>query len=367
MPDESDAQAPQRAGWRKLLLPLLAASLALSVAALVVASISLARGGGTSSSAPQSGGGGGSCTARTAVDHTMPSVVTILVQSNGGSQGNGSGSFIDDEGHILTNNHVIAAAAQGGKITVQRPNGEQETAKIVGRDRLTDLAVIKVDAKSKITPITFGKAPAVGDKVFAIGAPLGLTDTITSGIVGALGRSVRVPAEGDSTALLTSAIQTDAPINPGNSGGVLADCSGKLVGVPTAGATAQDSAGEPVAGSIGLGFAIPADFAHRIAEKLIADGRVAHADAGMAVAPVIRGEGSTNVNGLFVSAVAKGGPADEAGLRQGDVIIKLGDDEVTSPDQLQDLLLNKQAGDSLKVTYKRGDEQHTATLKLTSE
>ncbi len=365
MPDEPDTQVPQQAGWRRLLLPLLAASLALSVAALVVASVSLARGG--TSSTPRAAGGGGTCTARTVVDRTMPSVVTILVQSNGGSQGNGSGSFIDNDGHILTNNHVIAAAAQGGRITVQRPNGEKEPAEIVGRDRLTDLAVIKVDAKSKITPISFGEAPSVGDKVFAIGAPLGLTDTITSGIVGALGRSVRVPAEGDSTALLTSAIQTDAPINPGNSGGVLANCSGKLVGVPTAGATAQDSAGEPVAGSIGLGFAIPADFAHRIAEKLIADGRVAHADAGMAVAPVIRGEGSTHVNGLFISAVAKGGPADEAGLRQGDVIVKLGDDEVNSPDQLQDLLLNKKAGDSLKVTFKRGGEEHTATLKLTSE
>ena len=168
------------------------------------------------------------------------------------------------------------------------PNGEQLPATLVGRDNDTDLAVIKVE-RSRPHPIRFGSPPTVGDQVFAIGAPLGLSDTFTAGVVSTLNRSVRVPADGDTTALITSAIQTDAAINPGNSGGTLANCAA-LVGVPTAGATASDSLGVPVGGSIGLGFAIPAAFAQRIADQLIANGHASHGDFGMSVVPVVRAE-----------------------------------------------------------------------------
>ncbi len=338
---------------RGLLAPALAVALALSVVAVVLSVVSLTRGPG-------------GCSAAEVSRRTMPSVVTIFVQSSGGG-GNGSGAFLDADGHILTNNHVISAAVPQGTITVQRPNGEQLPATIVGRDNATDLAVIKVDPTTSVTPIQIGGDVEVGDHVFAIGAPLGLTDTITSGVVGALGRSVRVPADHGSTALITSAIQTDAAINPGNSGGVLADCAGRLVGVPTAGATAQDSHGQAVAGSIGLGFAIPVDFAKRIADKLIADGQVKHADAGLAVTPIARGDNPIQPDGLYVSAVARQGPAAEAGLRQSDIITELDGQAVNAPDQLQGLLLSKQAGDELEVTFERDGDSHTATLTLRAQ
>ncbi|MFI5427886.1 S1C family serine protease [Aeromicrobium sp. UC242_57] len=198
----------------------------------------------------------------------MPSVVTIFANDASGPAGSGSGEFIDTDGHILTNNHVISSAVDGGSISVLRPNGETLEATLVGRDIQTDLAVLKVSAQTEIVPITFDtrESPRIGEQVFAVGAPLGLSDTMTAGIISGLGRTVTVPADGDATALLISALQTDAAINPGNSGGTLANCAGVLVGVPTAGATASDSAGVPVAGSIGLGFAIPADSARRIAD-----------------------------------------------------------------------------------------------------
>lgn len=305
----------------------------------------------------------GTCAPRDVAQKAMQSVVTILVSSPAGAS-NGSGEFIDTEGHVLTNNHVISSAAlDGGTITVQRPSGETLEATLVGRDNDTDLAVVKVQTDQKIVPIPFADAEAVGQQAFAIGAPLGLADTFTAGVVSALGRTIRVPADHDTTALVTSAIQTDADINPGNSGGTLANCAGQLIGVPTAGATANDSAGQAVAGSIGLGFAIPADFAHRIAEKLIADGKVTHGDFGMSVVPVSRTGGSTP-DGLFVSSVLPGGAAGRAGLRQGDIINTLDGKDVTSADQLQAISISKGPGDEVKIGYERAGKHTTTTLTL---
>ncbi len=167
----------------------------------------------------------------------------------------------------------------------------------LGRDPQTDLAVVKVSPREPAQPVRFGSIPPIGAQVFAIGAPLGLTETFTAGVVSSLGRSVRVPSDHNTTALLVSAIQTDTSINPGNSGGMLANCGGDLVGVPTAGATASDSLGHPVAGSIGLGFAVPAGTAKRVADGLISDGKVVHGDFGLSVVPIL-GPSSNHVGQL---------------------------------------------------------------------
>ncbi len=304
------------------------------------------------------------CDARAVADKAMPSVVTIYANSSSGAGGNGSGEFLDEDGHILTNNHVISAAVGGGSITVLRPNGEELPATLVGRDPQTDLAVLKVDPVADVAPVTFGSALPVGAQVFAIGAPMGLADTFTAGVVSGLDRSVRVPSDGDTTALLVAAIQTDASINPGNSGGMLADCQGDLVGVPTAGTTASDSIGGAVGGSIGLGFAIPAASAQRIADALIANGRVDHGDFGIGVVPVSSGLSSVNPTGLYVSSVTPRGPAVQAGLQIGDIITALDGRLITGADQLQEVALSSSPGETVDVTYQRDGATATTTLTL---
>jgi putative serine protease PepD len=189
-------------------------------------------------------------------------VVTINATGAAGV-GTGSGEVIRSDGYILTNNHVISMAAHGGSVRVVFVGGQGEPATIVGRDPLTDLAVLKVQASPELKVIALGSSDAVrvGQPVVALGSPLGLAGTVTAGIVSALDRTVHVPGENDRAALLVSAVQTDAAINPGNSGGALVNCDGKLIGVPTAGATVPTPSGEATGGSIGLGFAIPVDLA----------------------------------------------------------------------------------------------------------
>ena len=192
------------------------------------------------------------CPVTSVADQVVPSVVTIAASGPGGD-GTGSGEVIRSGGYMLTNNHVISIAASGGSVEILFSDGQTAPATITGRDPQTDLAVLKV--------ISLGSSSVkVGQPVVAIGAPLGLSGTVTSGIVSALDRTVQVPGENNRSALLVSAVQTDASINPGNSGGALVNCEGQLVGVPTAGATVPDSGG----GSIGLGFAIPVDLAKSI-------------------------------------------------------------------------------------------------------
>jgi putative serine protease PepD len=265
------------------------------------------------SGAAAAGSNAAACPAANVADRALPSVVTVL--ASGGQQGgSGSGVVLRPGGYILTNNHVISVAANGGTLSVVRSNGDSTDASIVGRDPLTDLAVLKAKDTSNLPVIQQGESGAlqVGQPVVALGSPLGLTSTVTTGIVSALNRYVRVPAENGQTAHLVGAIQTDASINPGNSGGALVDCDARLVGINTAGAALPNTPG----GSIGLGFAIPVDFAKGIASELISDGRVTNRPGfGMQVQPIS--------GGLFVQAVASGGPADEAGLRPGDVIVEI--------------------------------------------
>ena len=307
------------------------------------------------------------CVATTVAKEGLPSVVTIHVTARNAS-GSGSGEVIRSDGYILTNNHVISAAANGGSITILFNNGESENAHLIGRDVPTDLAVVKVDEHPSLRPIPWGNSSGlvVGQPVVALGAPLGLSSTVTAGIVSALDRSVNVPADNGRTALIVSAIQTDAAINPGNSGGALVDCSGKLVGVPTAGAAVPNPQGGASAGNVGIGFAIPSDFAHTISDMLIANGSVTHAAFGIRAVPISSAQSGTS-GGLYVVATSPGGPAASAGLEEGDIITKLDDQRASSVDQLQALTLTRRPGDQVQITYKRGGAEHTTTVTLGSQ
>jgi putative serine protease PepD len=290
-------------------------------------------------------------------------VVTIAAGGSGGS-GTGSGEVIRSDGYILTNNHVISIAANGGSVEVLFADGQTAAATITGRDPQTDLAVLKVQVSHelKVIPLSSSSSVKVGQPVVAIGAPLGLSGTVTSGIVSALDRTVEVPGENDRSALLVSALQTDAAINPGNSGGALVNCAGQLVGVPTAGATVPNSGG----GSIGLGFAIPVDLAKSIADEIIATGRVTHAYFGLQTVPIPPAAAAQAglPEGLFVRTVAPGGPAAQAGLRPDDVITSIDGEPATSNLQLQELTLTKKPGDTVPIGYTRAGHSATTTVTL---
>jgi putative serine protease PepD len=298
-------------------------------------------------------GGSAACPAAAVADEALPSVVTVRA-SHGQHGGSGSGVVIRPGGYVLTNNHVISVAANGGRVTILRNDDETTDATIVGRDPLTDLAVIKASDSAHMPPITVGKSGSleVGQPVVALGSPLGLTSTVTAGIVSSLNRYVRVPSE-SGTAHLVGAIQTDASINPGNSGGALVDCQARLVGINTASAAVPNAG----AGSIGLGFAIPVDLAGAIADELIAHRTVTRPGFGMQVQPIRGG-------GLFVETVAAGGPADHAGLRPGDVISEVDGEAADSVDALVVRTLKMEAGDVVQLTFVRHGASHTAKLRL---
>jgi len=298
----------------------------------------------------------------------LKSVVSISVES-GATAGTGSGVVLRSDGYVLTNNHVVAAAADGGTLTVSF-NGAGEVdlpADIVGRDPETDLAVIKVRlGRHSLTPATLGSSSdlVVGDPVVAIGSPLGLAGTVTSGIISALNRTVRVPGEDGMSAgtPLFNAIQTDAAINPGNSGGALVDIAGRVIGINSAIATLGAIGGESQAGSIGVGFAIPVDEARSIAEQLIRNGRATHPAIGVSAATV--GADGNGPRGAKLREVLRGGAAAKAGLRAGDVITRLDGKPVTSVDSLIITLRAYQVGDRITVTYLRGSSTRTARLVL---
>ena len=357
---------PQRPRSSRQWLPWAAAGTAL-LAGVVVSGCTGATTSSPASSATSTAGGAAAtvsaCPVTSVADQVLPSVVTIAAAGSGGS-GTGSGEVIRSDGYILTNNHVISVAAHGGSVTILFSDGHTAPATITGRDPQTDLAVLHVQDARDLKVIALGSSASVkvGEPVVAIGAPLGLSGTVTSGIVSALDRTVEVPGENDRSALLVSAMQTDAAINPGNSGGALVNCTGQLVGVPTAGATVPNSGG----GSIGLGFAIPVDLAKSIADEIIATGRVTHAFFGLQTAPIPPAAAAQAgvPEGLFVQAVTAGGPAAQAGLRDGDVITKIDGEPATSNIQLQELTLTKKPGETVSIDYSRDGHSATATLTL---
>ena len=308
------------------------------------------------------------CVAATVAQKVLPSVVTILTRSSEGAQGNGSGEIIRTGGYILTNDHVISSAADGGGVTVVYSDGTSTPATIVGRDPATDLAVIKASDDADGRPlIAIGESGAVrvGQPVVALGAPLGLSSTVTAGIVSALDRYVPVPAGNGVTAHLIDAIQTDAAINPGNSGGALVNCAGDLVGVNSAIATVPNAAGHSGGGSVGLGFAIPVDLAEPLAEQLIANGHANHPSFGLQAQtiPNVSGEGAAS-SGLFVTAVDPGGPAERAGIRVGDVITMIDGQPAAGVADLEKAALTRQAGDTVPITYTRDGQSTTTDVTL---
>ncbi len=312
------------------------------------------------------------CNASQVANEVLPSVVTITAESgrNGAGSGasTGSGEIIRDGGYILTNNHVISIAVDGGSVQVLLSDGQESPAKIIGRDPQTDLAVIQAsDLKSpKVIALGTSDTLQVGQPVVALGAPLGLSGTVTSGIVSALGRTIEVPGENDQSALLVDAIQTDAAINPGNSGGSLVNCAGELVGIPSAGATVPSSNGQSSQGSIGIGFAIPVNLAKLVSDEIISTGSVTHAFIGVQTAAIpeaVAQEAGVS-EGLYVRQVVPGSPAAQAGLQSGDIITEIDGEPARSTDQLQALTLTKRPGDKVQLTYERDGKTSTTTVTL---
>jgi putative serine protease PepD len=291
----------------------------------------------------------------------LPSVVTIKV-SGSSESGTGSGVILTASGYILTNNHVVDVAAGGGDVEVIFYNSRTAyAATIVGRDPKTDLAVIRVRASGSLPAATLGRSGSlvVGDPVVAIGAPLDLSSTVTSGIVSALGRNVTVPGDKGQDNTLIGAIQTDAAINPGNSGGALADSKAQVVGINSAIATAPNGG----SGSIGLGFAIPIDYAKSVADEIIRTGKATHPYVGVSAQSVTAGSGSRS-NGALVASVVANGPADKAGLRPGDVITKINNQPVDNVNDLIAATRLHSIGDVVTVTYLRGGGQHSVKVRL---
>jgi len=294
----------------------------------------------------------------------LPAVVSIDV-TVGEQGGTGSGVVIDPAGYVLTNSHVVTPAVNspGGSIQAVFNDGTRVPAAVVGRDPKTDLAVLRVQVTNP-TVAQFGEADslAVGDSVIAIGSPLGLAGTVTTGIVSALDRPVRLDGEGDDVAVI-DAVQTDAAINPGNSGGALVDSTGAVVGINTAIRSLSGGAGQDEGGSIGLGFAIPIRDARMIAEELIRTGVVVHADLGVNVRSVTDGR----ADGAQVQNVVQGGPAAAAGILEGDVIVQVGERAIAGADELIVAVRDGNPGDVVPVQLVRDGRPLTVTATLGSD
>jgi S1-C subfamily serine protease len=281
----------------------------------------------------------------------LPAVVSIEVRV-GQAGDTGSGVVVDGtNGYIVTNNHVISAAAgvQGAEIRAVFSDGSGSPARIVGRDPASDVAVIKVDKPGLVTA-SLGDSDklVVGDPVVAIGSPLGLAGTVTSGIVSALDRPVRLSGEGSDTNAVISAVQTDAPINPGNSGGALVDATGAVIGINTA-MLAATGPGGAAGGATGLGFAIPIDTVRDIAQQLISDGKAVHATLGVNTRSVTDG----TRDGALVLNVEPSGPGAKAGIREQDVIIAVNDKPVGSSEELQVAVDAHKPGDTVTLEVVR--------------
>jgi len=261
------------------------------------------------------------------------------------SQAEGSGFVIDGDGHIATNQHVVDGA---NSITVTFADGKKASAKVVGTDSSTDVAVIKVDApKSELHPLQFADSNGVlvGDGVVAIGSPFGLEGTVTTGIVSALNRTIQAP----NNFTINGAIQTDAAINHGNSGGPLLDADGHVIGIN---AQIESDSG----GNDGVGFAIPSTIVQRVAQQLISSGKIAHAYLGVQL--------SDGNGGAQVGQVVSGAPAADAGLRTGDVVTAIDGKTITGADALVTAVDGKKPGDTVTLKVRRGGSTSEITVKL---
>jgi len=289
----------------------------------------------------------------------LPSVVSIAFTGQAGS-GTGSGVVLTQDGVILTNNHVVAEAADGGSLTVTFHDGRTAPATIIGRDPGADVAVIRVKDVTGLVPVQLGSSAGlkVGQQVVAIGSPLGLSGTVTSGIVSALDRPVVSGDSSGSSQSVLNAIQTDAAVNPGNSGGALVDTQGRLVGINSAIATLGASQGSQ-SGSIGLGFAIPIDQAKRIADELVANGTASRAVLGVA-------SKDAQGTGAELTTVADGSAAAKAGLEAGDVVTRVGSTRIASSDALLATVRAQAPSSKVDVTFVRDGKTQTVSVTLGS-
>jgi putative serine protease PepD len=299
----------------------------------------------------------------------LPSVVKIDVSGSQGA-GSGSGIILSADGQILTNNHVVELAADGGSLRVTFNDGTRADATVLGTDPLTDTALIQAKDVSGLTPATIGKSGdlAVGQPVVAIGSPLGLEATVTSGIVSALNRPVDVGTVSEGNTTVYPAIQTDAAINPGNSGGALVDLNGNLVGINAAIATAgQGTGGE--SGNIGVGFAIPIDEVLPIVDQMANGETPTHARLGVQVGNVgAQDQGAiASDEGAEIAEVNAGSTAANAGIAQGDVITKVDDHLITDADSLVATIRSYRPGDTVTITFTHDGETKTAQLTLDSD
>jgi putative serine protease PepD len=329
-----------------------------------------------------------------------PSVVTIMA-SSGSQGGTGSGIILDDQGHILTNTHVVTldGASANAAIEVRTSDGRVMKATIVGTDPLSDLAIIKVDNASGLVPATLGDSSKinVGDTAVAIGAPLGLPGTVTDGIVSTLNRTISVassavpnggsdnsqgggqggfqfapPGGGQSQSTASqgtvalNVIQTDAAINPGNSGGALVNTKGEIIGVNVAIASAgSSSSSSSSSGNIGVGFSIPINNAKRVADEIIKTGKATHGQFGVSVQPKSATGNSSGFSvGAQVASVTAGSAAEKAGLKVGDVVTKFAGMDVSDPEQLTAAVREQPAGATVKVSIQRGGQTQELNVTL---
>jgi len=360
-PGPGTPSSPRRSGAARPALRLVLGGLLVVLCSGVLgggigAAVQGARQGGRITLHPVPGASDhrGSDSAADVVQAALPGVVYLRV-SDGSDNVTGTGIVLDGKGDILTNNHVVAPLGRLGRITVAFSSGQQHTARLVGRDVASDLAVIRVQGVAGLRPIALGSAAGlrVGDPVLAIGAPFGLRSTVTSGIVSALDRPVTIGG-GPGLSYL-DAVQTDAAINPGNSGGPLLDAAGEVVGVNTAIHSANAGSGAPYgvnqqAGSVGIGFAIPIDQAMRVATQLIDGVRVTHTSLGVVLDLGYQG-------GARVLRTAPGtAPATTrgaVGLRPGDVVTGLDGTPVTSADDLIALVRGQAPGATAQLAVRR--------------
>ena len=329
---------------------------------------------GAVSSAPSTTTASGQSAASVAAA-VLPSVVVLDV-TGGGQSDTGSGVVLSSDGYLLTNNHVVTAAVSGGTVRATFNDGSTAAARIVGTDAASDLAVVKVD-RTGLRAAKLGRSATlkVGDPVLAIGSPLGLSGTVTSGIVSALDRPVTTsdsgsggsggssdPSAGGSTdTTVLDAIQTDAAVNPGNSGGPLVDMAGQVIGINSAIASLGSGSSGSQSGSIGVGFAIPVDQATVIAGQLIKTGHASHAVLGVSVADATTAGGTSQA---LLRQVSAGGPAAKAGLGAGDVITRIGTTPITTTESLIATVRTHQPGERVQVTYQRGGTTRTVTATL---
>ncbi|MFC0555189.1 S1C family serine protease [Planotetraspora thailandica] len=296
----------------------------------------------------------------------LPSVVSLEVRGNS-EAGTGSG-FVIKGGYVVTNDHVVSVAAVGGEIKIRFNDGTSATARVVGRDPNSDIAVVKPDGRVPAPELPLGNSDGVvvGDPVIAIGSPLGLVGTVTTGIVSSLNRPVEAGGSTGSDYALINAIQTDAAINPGNSGGPLVNAVGEVIGVNSAIAAigVVPSQGRQT-GSIGLGFAIPANHVRRIAQELITTGVARTSRIGISIDQGYQGTGVRIGPGVDGSpSVEPGGPADEAGLRPGDVILEVDGQPVEGSRELIVTIRSKAPGDKVTIRFQHEGQMKTATVTI---